>query len=154
MPDNTKFYKLEEALAMLPYIQSFCKDITRLYKELERLVYWSQKLGKIITNDLTKKKKLEKLIQKIKIKSEIKVEKYQCWKNELAELNLTICSNKFGRIDIPVFDNYTCSIVLLCIETESHSKMIDCHSVSTNYKNAELYWGLFNDEIIKIKGKK
>ncbi len=137
-----KYYSINEAKIMLPLIKSYCRSLqTVICNEQKRA-----KIEKIISNLISlnpkKQKQIKRLISKIKIQKEIIGVRYSDWIKELDELGCYICCPNRSKIDIPVWDDVTDTIKLLCIGKETkynylfwHNQNEDCTHVVPHWDN-------------------
>lgn len=137
-----KYYQVEEVVKMLPYLKSYIRDIKYVYHSIKKRRSWDKKLEAFQTFDQDKNKKLER-IQDLLVDSIVKKAKdYYRWRDELAEINVFVCSAKYGHLDVPVWDQSTNSVVMLCINTDTSKEHIMWHSaLDENYRQSKVYWG-------------
>ena len=136
-----KYYTATEVVKILPYIKSYIRDIKRNYKAVDILNKRFDKLNQIATMDKDKFEKIQSLKTKIIERVQFTAERYIRWKNELREINCYVCTAKYGRIDVPIFDPMTEEFIFICVGEETTHKNLKYHEIyDQNYRNAKPFY--------------
>jgi hypothetical protein len=139
--NNIKYYySIQEAIRMLPYIKSYCNDLKEVYKKIENLIARREKFSNLISLSPEINEKIKKIRQKINERIDFEVTQYFRWKQELTDMNLCICSGTLGRIDIPIYDDPTESLLMICVEPKITAATLEWHMIDESHENAHPYW--------------
>ena len=137
---DSKYYSIDEAVKMLPYIKAYCKDLQKCYKQVELLTDRNQKLSNLTSISNKKKQKIERIKQNIRFKIELLMGKFKRWREELGKLYIIVCSLTHGRVDVPVYCNGIEAVINLCVTPETTSDSVEWHLAEESHEHARKYF--------------
>ena len=138
--DPAKYYSIDDAIKMLPYIKAYCRDIIKIYTTIESLTRKNKHLANQTSIDTKKLDRIKALREEIRQKIEIKGNTYYRWKKELRKMYITICSARFGRVDVPVYCPAMESIVMLCVTPDTTGDNIEWHVEGETHEECRPYF--------------
>lgn len=131
---------LDEALRMLPYLKSYIRDIKFAYELIKKRQRTYIRLNQIQTTSPKRQNQIDRLKERIIATIRNKAERYEVWKQELGQINIYICSAERGYLDVPILDESTDSIIVLCVGLDSEPGRMCSHSlIKENFRNARVY---------------
>lgn len=136
----SKYYSVEEAVKMLPYIKSYCKDIQNCHLRLEKLFIEGRKLSKMTSASKSGKSKIEYRKNSIFEKTELCSEQFTRWREELKALFISICNTRLGRVDIPVYCEALGAVSMLCVHPDTTEEDVEWHIQGETYEEARPYF--------------
>jgi hypothetical protein len=137
---NFKGYTLEHIDKMLDYLKLYCRDFKQIYADIRRLLH-----HKTILVDLEKKyedpKRIRRIINKIDRRIDSKTRRYHEWKDELSNMNISVGSIKYGRVDVPTKDGVTGDYIKICIDINTTMIDLEYHAFEESCMDRKPYWG-------------
>lgn len=135
-----QYHETEHAIKMLPLVICYCRDIEDSYREFAVLHAINEKLSNMIGVGRGQKQKVEDKRSENQEQMNLVLERFRRWRDELSKLYIKICSPKLGRVNIPIYDDETKSVISLCIHKLSEDKSLEWHCVQDNHEQAHPYW--------------
>lgn len=135
-----KFYAMSEAIAMLPYVRSYARSIKLLFIREHKRIALLEALENLITLNVKKRQQILRIIDKLQYRSEYGIVCAKRWKIELEKLGMFICFPNLGIIDIPVWDEVTQKVMLLCVNQDTRPADLFWHKTNENYEHARTCW--------------
>ena len=137
---DSKYYSVDEAVKMLPYIKAYCRDLQKCYIQVDILTGRNQKLSNLTSISKEKKQKIERIKENIRLKIEFLMNKFKRWTKELNKLHITVCSLTHGRVDVPVYCNGIEAVINLCVTPETTSDSVEWHLAEESHEHARKYF--------------
>ncbi len=138
--DNVKYYSIQEAIKILPYVKSYARDIKHIDQKLKLMHKRYLKLQNLTSASKTRRKQINNIVERIVHIIALCVERFNRWSKELKQINITVCSNQLGQLDIPIYDDSTDCILTICINEDTTSKNLTWHFPNQTYQEANPYW--------------
>jgi len=142
-----KYYDVETVIKMMPLIVSYCRDIEQAYNEFSSLHFFNKKLENLIGVNNEENLKIEDRKMEVKNEMLLVVDRLKRWREELTKLHISICSIKLGRINVPIYDDQTASVIILCMHKSINTSNLEWHCIRDTHEEAHPYWY----ELIKSK---
>lgn len=136
----SKYYSVEEAIKMLPFIKSYCKDIRNCHLRVEKLLIEGRKLSKMTSASNTGKSKIEYKKNGIFEKTQICANQFDRWRDELKAMFISICNTRLGRVDVPVYCEALGAVSMLCVHPKTTEENVEWHIQGETYEEARPYF--------------
>lgn len=124
---RVKHYTVDEAIRMLPYIQSYCRDVAYVFSKIENLIYRYYRLNSLITTSPVKEEKRVKLMLLIENKIQTWQDRYEEWVKDLAELYCCVCEPAHGFVDVPIYSKSLNNVIYMCVNIHSVLENVSWH---------------------------
>jgi len=135
-----KFHDADNAIKMLPLIISYCGDIEASYNEYAVHHAIKEKLVNMIGAGRQQENKIQdRKIEAENVLSAI-LDRFKRWRDELTPFQIKICSPRLGRLNLPIYDDNTNSVIYLCIHKASNNKNLEWHCMSDTHEQSHPYW--------------
>lgn len=141
---NEKFYSIQEALKMLPYLVSYSKDIKCYFERIALLVHRMKKISNLHSLSIDKLNKISKTQESIRSRILNWNKRVEHWEEELLKMNIRICDVPRGRINVPVYFPLFESIVCFCVIPTSTEENVEWHFEEESYEDARPYFEFVN----------
>lgn len=132
-------YTVQEAINILPYIQSYCRDLRLADQRTRKYARLTRRLVSLIPINPEREKKKQFLLEIIHFKLECIQRRVVEWYQELDKLHLVICNFELGAIDVPVYVPEIDNVVYLCITPFTTSSNLEWHSLDENNDHGRLF---------------
>lgn len=137
---ESKYYEAREAIAMLPLLKGYARDIAELHSSVKERMERLRKIANLTSAS-------EKIQESIKIeRSNLKdtlennMRTYERWKAELKVLHISLCNPLLGRLDMPVYDDQIEGVIYLCVLPETTAENIEWHAAGENCEQARPFF--------------
>ncbi len=134
-----KNYTIEEAIAMLPYIKSYCRSLKLIDKKTRKYARLLNRLSSMAAINSAREEKIKNLLESMQYKLDnLQIRLIECYQ-ELVDMHMTICKIELGCIDIPVYIPKLDNAVYLCINPKTTKKNLEWHSMDESYEKARAF---------------
>lgn len=136
LPPN---YTVDEAVKMLPYIRSYCRDIRRAHQQTRKYARLGHRINSMVPINSARENKIQ-LIKELIV---YRIERFQMdmlrWYEELWVMQMVMCDTQCGAIDVPVFVEEFGSVVYLCMIPETTIESLKWHSLDEDCDKARQF---------------
>ena len=136
----SKYYSVDEAIKMLPYITSYCRDIQNCHSRVEQLITEGRKLSRMTSASNSGKAKIEYRKNGILEKTQICATQFERWSSELKELHISICNARLGRVDVRIYCEALGAVSVLCVHPNTKESDVEWHIEGENHEEAKPYF--------------
>jgi len=145
LESQIKYYSVDYAVKMLPLTISYCRDLENLYNDYIVLHLLHDKLKDLTTIDNESKNKIKNRKREVFDGMDLLIERVKRWRTELYKLHISMCSVKLGRLNVPIYDDATKSIISLCIHKNSQPNNLEWHLLNDSHEQAHPYWYKYSE---------
>ncbi|MCK5610096.1 DUF2203 family protein [Candidatus Pacearchaeota archaeon] len=122
-------YTVAEAVNMLPYIKSYCRDLKLADKHIRKYARLARRVTSMVAINDIRKKKIDRTLENIGYRLDRLKRRIIEWYTELEEMSMVICNVERGAIDVPIYVEDIDNVVYMCVVPNTNKDNIEWHSL-------------------------